>query len=338
MGPVELTLAGIPYCRSGRDELRAEVERADDEDHALALLLTDRDDWASGPGPTVEDARRALQAETLRDAMDALRYGPVADYFAFRWSDPTYLSALALLDAHSGGVDRVFELGCGIGHLLREGAQRQIAVTGADVVFSKLWLCRRFVCPEAELVCFDAADPFPVAEDFDLALCHDALHYLPGKEHVVSELRRLAPRVVLGHVHNGAVENLSPGAALDVAGYAALLHHPRGFDDRELAQALLTSGARAPERTPDELARSPAVAFVEGATAPVEPERSFATPVGDLDLLRPNPLLRDGLIRWPSPRYATEYGPDSAYLTAPAPAEHEELVRRRLLLDLPEAW
>ena len=34
----------------------------------------------------------------------------------------------------------------------------------ADVVFAKLWLARRFVCPRARLVCFDAAAPWPLPD------------------------------------------------------------------------------------------------------------------------------------------------------------------------------
>src|SRR3712207_7614216 len=45
----------------------------------------------------------------------------------------------------------------------------------------------------------------------------------------------------------------------------------------------------------------------------------------------------DGELRWPSERYAGEYGPRSAYLPArwpdPLPAD---ATRRRLLIDLPE--
>ena len=55
--------------------------------------------------------------------------------------------------------------------------------------------------------------------------------------------------------------------------------------------------------------------------------------------LTPNPLYRDGVLTWPSERYAAEYGPRSAHLPErwpdPLPAD---AARRRLLVDLPEAW
>jgi hypothetical protein len=63
--------------------------------------------------------------------------------------------------------------------------------------------------------------------------------------------------------------------------------------------------------------------------------------------LRRNPLYVDGRVAWPSPRYATEYGPLATYPAATdAPAEAraganaaiDALARRRVLVDLPERW
>lgn len=344
-----LVVAGIPFLRTGREELAAAARArvaAGDEDGALALLLCDRDPWASGPGPTEDDARAAMAAGTLREAMRALRFGPVADYFAFRWSDPTYLSGLALLDAHVGAAERVLELACGIGHFLRELTQRGVAATGVDVVFAKCWLARRFVAPEAEYACLDAASPLPWRDAaFDLAFCHDALHYLPGKAAVCGELARVAGgRVVIGHAHNRQVENLSPGLPLDPAGYRDLLGPDAIlFDDDELAAGLLAGGRAAP-RAPEALAASEAVAVVAGATGPA-PACYRSPPAGAR--LRRNPLLaEDGTVRFPSERYAAEYGPRSGYLHGhagiPARAvmgpDVAALARTRALLDLPEAW
>ena len=344
-----LEVGGIPFLRAGREEL-AEVARArldaGDEDGALALLLCDRDDWARGPGPTEADARAAMAAPTLREAMAALRFGPVGDYFAFRWSDPTYLSGLALLDAHAGGAGRVLELACGIGHYLRELTARGVAATGVDVVFAKCWLARRFVAPEAQYACLDAASPLPWPDGaFDLAFCHDALHYLPGKAAVCRELARVAGgRVVVGHAHNALLENLSPGDPLDPAGYRELLGPDALlFDDDDLAEAVL-SGGRARPRAPEALAASEAVAVVAGATEPA-PVCFRVPPRGAA--LRRNPLLGpDGAVAFPSERYAAEYGPRSGYLhghpdvpeTATMGPGVESLARSRALVDLPEAW
>lgn len=347
-GATDLVVAGIPFARSGREELAAAARNRlgrGDEEGALALLLTDRDDWASGPGPTEDDARAAIAAGTLREAMTALRYGPVADYFAHRWSDPTYLSGLALLDAHAGDCASAIELACGIGHFLRELTDRGVAATGVDVVFSKCWLARRFVAPDAVLVCADAADPLP-GGPYDLAFCHDALHYLPDPGAVCAELSRVAPRVLVGHAHNALEDNLSGGAPLEPAAYAALLPGARLYDDDELtAAALRGEGAHAPERAAEALAGSAAIGLVTGDTVPAA--TPYVLPVPGAGLRR-NPLLGDdGRVRWPSDRYETEYAALSPHLQgvhadvperATAGPATETAARARLLLDLPASW
>jgi SAM-dependent methyltransferase len=327
-------VCGIPFMRAGREALADEALaalRADDEAAATALLLADQDDWAPTPPPSPADCRAAMRdGVSFREAMERLSFGPVADYFAHRWSDPTYLSGLALLSAHASPGDRVFELACGTGAFLRALSPGGAGTTGADVVWAKLWLARRYVVPEARLVCFDAAaaDPWPVAPGFDVAFCHDALYFLPEKAHVVAQLRRLAPRVLIGHAHNAEEENLSAGDPLAPAGYRALLGDAVTYDDAELTRALLED--RAPRPSSGEGAA--ALAFVAPPAEPAGAGRLALTGRS----FRRNPLLTDG---WPSARYEAEYAADMEYLTrAPAGLGREDLIRRRVLVDLPEAW
>ena len=358
-------IAGIPYLRVGRQaEVERMLQRLDDGDEhgALLLALADQDDWDESPPPDPTACDAATRAPTLRAALASLGFGSVADYLAYRWSDPTFVSGLGLLDAAAHDARRVFELGCGVGPFLRELRVRGIAAAGADVVFAKLWLARHFVVPDAELVCFDAAAPFPLADaTAELCLCHDALHYLPDCEHAIAELRRIGGRVLVGHAHNAAVENLSPGAPLGMAGYAMLAPDAAFYDDAAVARAALAGNAPVPA-SPEQLMDVAAVAFVTPA-----PRRSTPTATGGAfsvpppgARLRLNPLLSAEpgdpapvSVRWPSRRYEQEYGALSDYLRdVPAlprwlledggdirmSAGVEELARRRVLLDLPEAW
>jgi SAM-dependent methyltransferase len=228
------------------------------------------------------------------------------------------------------------------------------------VVFAKLWLARRFVSPSAELVCFDAAWGFPLGGDSaDACLCHDVLHYLPDIAHAVAELRRVGGRVLVGHAHNGEVDNLSPGSPLDVAGYAALVPDAALYDDATIGRAALAGDAPA-AADPQHLRRAAAIAFITPAPAAVpRGDDRFAVPAPGARL-RLNPLLhpRPGdpapmVVRWPSTRYESEYADLSAHLRDPPAVPRElldggvrvgedqradALARQRVLLDLPDAW
>jgi hypothetical protein len=276
-----------------------------------------------------------------------LALGGVATYFAHRWSDPTFLAGLALTEAHRGDARSAFEIACGAGHHLREMRRIGLRVAGGDVVFAKLWLARHWVAPEADLVCFDAAAPWPVADGaFDLAVCHDALYFLPEKPHVAAGMRRVAGDVLVSHAHNRLVENLSAGEPLDPAGYAALFPGAWLYDDAELTRALVE--ARAPvARAADDLGGAAAVALAASVAAARPVVDGVSVPSPGSRLVR-NPLYVGGEVRWPSERYETEYGPLATYPREAAEAPEEAvagesvavdlMARRRVLLDLPARW
>ena len=341
---------GIPFLRADRrllaDQALAALDAGDTEG-ALVALLADQDNWARTPPPDEASRRRVAREPglTFRAAMDLLAFGAVGTYFAHRWSDPTFLSGLALAEAH-WAPGPVFELACGAGHFLREFGRAGALAAGGDVVFAKLWLARRYVAPDARLVCFDAAAPWPVDDGaFATVFCHDAFYFLPNKPHVATEMRRVAPRVLVGHAHNALVENLSAGSPMSPAGYAGLFGEPLLYDDQELTAALVE--ARAPRAVDaGALAAVPAVSMAAGTG----PARAVA---GHLALpragtaLRRNPLYEGDRVQWPSPRYEAEYAPLATYpLVADGPETAlagddpaiQALARRRVLLDLPPQW
>ena len=342
---------GIPFLRADRRALAetalAALDAGATED-ALVLLLADQDNWARTPPPD-QAARRRLVQElpglSFRAAMDLLAFGPVGAYFAHRWSDPTFLSGLALAEAH-WAPGSVFELACGAGHYLREFARRGAQAAGGDIVFAKLWLARRFLAPTARLVCFDAAVAWPLNDaSFDTVFCHDAFYFLPEKPYVATEMQRVAPRVLVGHAHNALVDNLSAGSPLSPKDYAALFGEPFLYDDRELTQALIEARAPRPAAS-HALATAPAVSMAAGAGPPRAVLAGLAMPSPGAHLQR-NPLYDGATIRWPSDRYATEYGPLATYPaqatgpeTAVAGADPliDALARHRVLLDLPQSW
>lgn len=348
---------GIVFARASRPELANEALSlldAGDCDAALVLLLADQDDWWRGP--TADPAAlRDLVANraslTLREAMARLSWGPVGDYFAHRWSDPTFLAGLALMEAHWTAPQSAFELACGIGQYLRALSQRGVAATGADVVFAKLWVARHWVAPEAELVCLDAAiQPWPIGEGrrFDLVACHDAFYFLEPKGLILSCLRGMAGEagwLAIGHIHNREWPNLSAGSAVTAEELAGLFPDAIAYDDAELTRAAVER--RAPHAAPPAALRG-AEAFSVVAGPGAVPARPLA---GALSLppegafLRRNPLYSAGEIAWPSERYAREYGPRATYPArtdcpehAVATAATADWALRRELLDLPERW
>lgn len=364
-------IENIPFLRADREELRDAVLKkldAGDARSALILLFQDQDDWAKSAAPRESDLLPLFEDEnlTLRDAMKCLKYGAVADYFAYRWSDPTFLSGLCLLENHlPGETQNVFELCCGIGHFLREFGLRDIEATGADVVFSKLWLTRKFVAPEAKLVCLDANFAFPFADaKFDAAFCHDAFYFLPEKRKVADELKRTTRGgILIGHAHNSESENYSSGAAVSTAEYASMFENATLYDDAELTGALIENRTPNAQKA-EELKNTEAVAIV----ANEQKNRPTATRSVSFNLpplyqsLRVNPLLDAGNYelfdspKYPSERYAKEYAPLSDYLNLGGEdvsfsvqeamfyghweraAKLIALVRRRIFLDLPEDW
>ena len=345
---------GIPFLRADRRALAdlalAALDAGRRED-ALAALLADQDNWARTPPPG-EAACRALVRDaaglSFREAMERLAFGPVAAYFAHRWSDPTFLSGLALAETH-GAQGPVFELACGAGHYLAEFARVSGDVAGGDLVFAKLWLARHWLAPGAKLVCFDAAAPWPLRDGSAATVfCHDALYFLPSKPHVAAEMRRVAGpagRVLVGHAHNALVDNLSSGEPLAPAAYAALFDAPLLYDDRELTAALIEARAPCPA-DPAALATAPAIALASGAGQPRPVLGALALPAPGTKLRR-NPLYAAGEVRWPSERYEREYGPLATYpvraegpeqALAGADPATDALARCRVLLALPERW
>ncbi len=329
---------GIPFARAGRDDLRAEVAgllAAGETDRARVVLLADADDWWTEPPPPPEQLARVPAARTLREAMELLGMGRVADYFAHRWSDPTHLAGLALLQAHWPGDRPVVDVACGVGAHLRELSRRGVGdLLGVDVVWAKLWLARRFVCPAARYVCADlTAAPDLRVRTPAYVMCHDAFYFLRDKPAAAAAMHALAGdggTVVVGHAHVADPH----GEPLTPEGYAGVLRTGLLYDDDELTRALLQSRPPRPS-APADLHASEAIALVAG-----DPLGPAHADLGEpLPPLTPNPLYRDGVRTWPSERYAAEYGPRSAYLPErwpdPLPVD---AARRRLLVDLPEAW
>jgi len=342
-------VSGIPFLRQGRDQLSRTLLStldAGDTTEALVLSLQDQDDWAPLPPPDATRVRDMVTGDlSFRDAMAALNFGPVAHYFAHRWSAPTFLSAMGLLAAYAPLDRPLIDLACGTGQILREVALRGGTAIGVDQVFAKLWLGQRYLGLDG-LVCADAETlPFGPAGGPRTVLCHDALYFLPDatKKDVIARMTQAAGpggTVLLGHCHVRDHPHAGDRAhPLTVAEWHALMPNATCHDDAALTRWFLDRGA-AP-LSPHDGAPVAAISLATGErlAQPV----TYWNPVG---ALVENPLLVPiaGGLRpdWPLPAFAEEYA-DAEYLAVPDAASERARSRadrfaRRTLLPLPEGW
>ena len=349
---------GIPYLRTDSEGLVAvALDHLDARcpDDALVALLTDQDAWWTGPATDLGELKRLVRERdtlTLREAMALLRLGPVADYFAYRWVDPTYLAGLALLEAHWNAPATAFELACGIGHYLRELGRRGVACTGADVVFAKCWLAKNWVAPDAEYVVFDAGGRWPVADArYDLIMCHDAFYFLPEQDHAAAMLRSIQAQngvLAVSHVHNADFDGKQKGPAVPLATLSRSFPDALAYNERDLLVNMLSD--LPPAWTPLFIDDEPnadveVFSLIEGDAQPARRLTGGLTmPVVGATLDR-NPLLGEvpgrEHARWPSTRYRDEYGTDCFWAAADHelwPSMKRDAVRLRRLVDLPERW
>jgi SAM-dependent methyltransferase len=352
---------GIPYLRVGREDLVRDVLTLLDagcSDEALVRLLADQDDWWAGPPADEVSLSRLVRGRaelSLRDAVNLLAWGRVGDYFVHRWTDPTYLAGLALVEAHWTAPQRVFELACGIGHFLRELQNRGCAVAGGDVVFAKLWVAQNWVLARpAPLACFDAGVGWPIAgPPADLAMCHDAFYFLEPKAEILAALRRMAGPagwLAVGHIHNRERPGFSAGSAVAAEDIETLFPDGFVYDDAELTHALVEARPPTPQ-PPGRLRHVEAFSVACGPGLRRPPrilDNGLTLPLPGAGLRR-NPLYRSVdekcAVAWPSERYEAEYATRATYpaqTNAPERAVSSPTVeaqaRRRELVDLPERW
>ena len=314
---------------------------------------------------------------TYRETVDAL--GPTfeAGYFLYRFSDPTFVVAEAVVRAVArtvaDGARRMVDVCGGSGHLTRSLMDLSPAPPVlADLYFAKVWLARRFTAPGCEPVCCDGNAPLPFAKGvFSFAMCVDAFMYIWTKRQFVGEMTRLvdAPgtlgAVLIGHTHNERTWSPSHGQPLSPEGYADLFEaiEPRIFAEAGLFADVVNGGPLDLSRrdSTETLDRDPALTIIAtphpGVFERHQIERA-ARPRGEYRL---NPLYTiepDGSrvrlrLRFPSEDYEQEYGACRQYLPEEAELTRADLdalstgtlsgtaavlATRRAILDLPKRY
>jgi uncharacterized protein YbaR (Trm112 family)/SAM-dependent methyltransferase len=215
-------------------------------------------------------------AVTYREAMAVFRPDDEETYFAYRWSDPTFVVSQAVWRA-LGSDPRilarpVLDLCGGSGHLTRllGSLASGTGVLLTDLDFWKLWLAREMIAPGCQPVCCNADLPLPFADGvFSAIACSDAFHYVRAKQLLAREMVRLVGTdgvIALTHLHNRFCENPTPGSPLSPAWYRQLFegYGPRVFRESGLLDKFLSGHAvdLARSASDDELQTEPALCLI----------------------------------------------------------------------------
>jgi uncharacterized protein YbaR (Trm112 family)/SAM-dependent methyltransferase len=325
------------------------------------------------------EAAAGSSASTYREIVESLGPNFEGGYFLYRFSDPTFVVADAVVRAVAGtvlqGNGRALDMCGGSGHLTRTLARASAhPPVLADLFFPKIWLARRFTAPTAIPVCCDANSALPFARgSFDYVMCADAFMFIWTKRPFVGEMFRTvagSPRstVVIVHTHNQLVWSPSHGQALTVRGYRNLFEtaEPRVFGESQLFEDVVNGRALdlGCAEDPSALEQEAAFTFIASPVSAVFSAHALDARLESGGRWRLNPLYQvqecggavEGTLHFPSPDYEDEYGacrrylPETIRIEASAlralgsgapPASIRggaDLVRRRVLVDLPERY
>jgi len=356
----EMSTAARAHLEAGRPELaRRAMMNIDDDAHAERF-----------------DEAAESSTSTYRDIVEALGPGFEGGYFLYRFSDPTYVVANAVVRAVAGTAlrkgGRAVDICGGSGHLTRSLLDLSTpAPLLADLYFSKIWLARRFTAPGCEGVCCDGNSPMPFARGaFQYAMCTDAFMYIWTKRSFIGEMERLVAGrddavALVGHTHNERTWCPSHGQPLSQDGYRDLFETlpPVIFGEAGLFADIVRGGPLDLSRRDSRAAidADPALTIIATRNQHVFTKHPLETSEPLRGEPRLNPLYAteprgDGLrltLRFPSEDYEQEYGACREYLpdevivseatlaalrSGSASPEVTELRRRRVVLDLPKRY
>ncbi len=321
------------------------------------------------------EAAASRPSSTYKEIVEALGPGFEGGYFLYRFSDPTFIVAHAVVRAVArtvlGGRRRAIDICGGSGHLTRALLDLSSpAPVLADLFFPKVWLARRFTAPGCDPVCCDGNSPMPFARGaFGYAMCSDAFQYIWTKRLFIGEMARLVDgatpgAVVVNHTHNQLTWSPSHGQPLSPAGYADLFETlpARIYGEAGLFAEVVADGSVDLGRhdSAEHVNGDPALTLV-ASSHPAVFGRHPAAPPPVTGEYRINPLYavtdRDGVLEltltFPDASYEDEYGacrqylPDTATLhrtdldrlrAGQSPAALDELLRRRVIVELPALY
>lgn len=332
---------GIPvmHLHANATRARALVEEGKPDLALRAMVGLDRPEEAE----RFEAAAQSPHA-TFRDIVESLGPGFEGGYFLYRFSDPTFIVAQAVVRAVAGtvlggvtstvGNRRAIDVCGGSGHLTRAlMTVSSPAPVLADLYFAKIWLARRFTAPGCEPVCCDGNGAFPFARGaFGYAMCSDAFMFIWTKRPFIGEMCRLVDgpagpgTVLVTHTHNQRVWSPSHGNPLTPQGYRGLFETRavRVFGEAGLFRDVVAGGPLDLSRADSEAAldADPALTLIATTDSRVFAPHAMAPDTTPRGVFRINPLYQastDGTtmrlrLKFPDADYEYEYGACREYL------------------------
>jgi uncharacterized protein YbaR (Trm112 family) len=322
------------------------------------------------------EAAAASDASTYRDIVDALGPNFEGGYFLYRFSDPTFVVANAVVRSVARtvlkGGRRAIDICGGSGHLTRSLLDLSSPPPVlADLYFAKIWLGRRFTAPGCEPVCCDGNGPMPFARGaFGYAMCSDAFQYIWTKRLFIGEMTRMVDgtlpgAVVINHTHNQLAWSPSHGQPLSPAGYVDLFEtlEPRIYAEAGLFEDVVGGGPLDLSRldSRETVDQDPALTIVASKHPDVYTTHAIDGPSGLAAEFRINPLYRVTVegdqyhlkLQFPNADYEDEYGAAKRYLPADAriprnalsiledgerTPQLQDLLRRKVIVELPRKY
>jgi len=378
-------ILGCQCCIFGIVDGIPVMHLADDSTLARDQVQAGRPDLARRTLFNLADATQAAlfdevassSTSTYRDVVEALGPALEGGYFLYRFSDPTFIVADAVVTAVAGTVlrngGRAIDLCGGSGHLTRtlSGLTSDPPVL-ADLYFSKIWLARHFTAPGCEAICCDGNSPLPFRRGaFRYAMCTDAFMFIWTKRQLIGEMARLiddgrdAGALLVGHTHNERTWSPSHGQPLSQDGYRDLFEtmEPRIFGEAGLFADVINGGPLDLGRrdTRDAIDADPALTIIASRHPDLFVPHPLSRRLAADGAYRLNPLyaveqtgdrvtLR---LKFPDDDYEDEYGACRQYLPAELSLdasalaaldagrmtpEITELVERRVVLHLPSRY
>lgn len=163
---------------------------------------------------------------TFAELAARVRVETWTNWQTYRFSMPTFLVVYALSHL-AKGCRTLLDFGSGLGHaafVMKRQASDALVVC-ADYSFTSLYLAKRFLVPDAPCVCLDGDYPLPFGEQyFDCVFSTDALQYIESKLGLAKEFQRVLSQdgtIALAHLHN-RLAPVKAGKALTPGGYDSL--------------------------------------------------------------------------------------------------------------------